>query len=118
MKIFFLRNAPNIIPLSLKVLPVMTVMVFPRKTMDFSCFFSPDCHCGTPYSKAVIPCTRPRTALWRPAARQLPSDGSLRLLGVGSCASRFVISYPNTIIPVKISFPDAFGAATAHYLAV
>ena len=52
------------------------------------------------------------------AARQLPSDGSLRLLGVGSCASRFVIPYPNTTIPEKISFPDAFGAATAHYLAV
>ena len=118
MKIFFIRNAPNTIPLSLKVLPVMTVMVFPRKTMNFSCFFSPGCHCGTPYSKSRIPCTRPNTALWHPAARQLPSDGSLRLLGVRSCASRFVISCPNTIIPEKISVPDAFGTATAHFLAV
>ena len=118
MKIFSIRNAPNTIPLSVKVFPVMTVMVFPRKTMDFSCFFSPDCHCGTPYSKAVIPCTRPRTALWRPAARQLPSDGSLRLLGVGSCASRFMIPCPNTIIPEEISSADPLGAATAPFLAV
>ena len=38
MKIFFIRNAPNTIPLSLKVFLVMTVMVFPRKTMNFHAF--------------------------------------------------------------------------------
>ena len=39
------------------------------------------------------------------AARQLPSDGSLRLLGVGSCASRFMIPYPNTTISEKKQLP-------------
>ena len=29
MKIFFIRNAPNTIPWSLKVFPGMTVMMFP-----------------------------------------------------------------------------------------
>ena len=87
MKIFFIRNAPNTIPLSLKVFPVMTVMVFPRKIMNFSCFFSPDCHCGTPYSKSPIPCTRRNTALWRPTARQLWSDGFRRLINRFGCAS-------------------------------
>ena len=80
MKIFFIRNVPNNIPWSLKVFPVMPVTIFPRKTMKNSCFFLPVCHCGTLYSKSVIPCARPNTALWRPAARQLQSDGSLRLI--------------------------------------
>ena len=87
MKIFFIRNAPNTIPLSLKVFPVMTVMVFPWKNMKFSCFFSPGCHCGTPYSKSVIPCARPSTALWHPAARQLWSDSFRRLINRFGCAS-------------------------------
>ena len=87
MKIFFIRNAPNTIPLSLKVFPVMTVMIFPRKTMNFSCLFSPDCHCGTSYSKSRIPCTRPNTALWRPTARQLWSDGFRRLINRFGCSS-------------------------------
>ena len=49
-------------------------------------FFIPDCHCGTLYSKSAIPCPRPSTVLWRPAARQLQSDGSLRLLTPRSSA--------------------------------
>ena len=87
MKIFFIRNVPNNIPWSLKVFPVMPVTIFPRKTMKNSCFFLPVCHCGTLYSKSVIPCARPKTALWRPAARQLQSDGSLRLITFRSSAS-------------------------------
>ena len=87
MKIFFIRNVPSNIPWSLKVFPVMPVMIFPRKTMKNSCFFLPVCHCGTLYSKSVIQCARPNTALWRPAARQLQSDGSLRLITFRSSAS-------------------------------
>ena len=33
MKIFFIRNVPNNIPWSLKIFPVMSVMIFPRKTI-------------------------------------------------------------------------------------
>ena len=92
MKIFFIRNVPNNIPWSLKVFPVMPVTIFPRKTMKNSCFFLPVCHCGTLYSKSVIPCARPKTALWRPAARQLQSDGSLRLITFRSSASSMLRS--------------------------
>ena len=38
MKIFFMRNVPNNIPWSLKVCPVTSETLFPRKTMNFSCF--------------------------------------------------------------------------------
>ena len=92
MKIFFIRNVPNNIPWSRKVFPVMPVTIFPRKTMKKSCFFLPVCHCGTLYSKSVIPCTRPSTALWRPAVRQLSSDGSLRLITFRSSASSMLRS--------------------------
>ena len=34
MKIFFIRNVPNNIPWSLKVFPVMTVMMFPFKNHE------------------------------------------------------------------------------------
>ena len=91
-KIFFIRNVPNIIPWSLKVFPVMPVTIFPRKPMKNSCFFLPVCHCGTLYSKSVIPCARPKTALWRPAARQLQSDGSLRLITFRSSSSSMLRS--------------------------
>ena len=57
------------------------------KTMKKPCFFSPVCHCGTLYSKSRIPCTRPNTAWWRPAARQLWSDGFRRLINRFGCAS-------------------------------
>ena len=73
MKIFFIRNVPNNIPWPLKVLPVMPVTIFPRKTMKNPCFFSPVCHCGTLHSKSAMPCARQSTALWRLAARQLPT---------------------------------------------
>ena len=53
MKIFFIRNAPNTIPLSLKVFPVMTVMVFPRKTMKNSRFFMYADYCRASYSKCM-----------------------------------------------------------------
>ena len=75
MKIFFVRNVPDNIPWPLKVFPVMPVVIFPRKIMKISCFFLPVCHCGTLYNKSIIPCSRPNTALWRPAVRQLQSDG-------------------------------------------
>ena len=110
MKIFFIRNAPNTIPLSLKVFPVMTVMVFPRKIMNFSCFFSPDCHCGTPYSKSHIPCTRPTTALWRPTARQLWSDGFRRLINRFGCASSMLWSWWFTNRLAIFSWNNAFHA--------
>ena len=92
MKIFFIRNVPNNIPWSLKVFSVMPVTIFPRKTMKNSCFFLPVCHYGTLYSKSVIPCARPKTALWRPVARQLQSDGSLRLITFRSSASSMLRS--------------------------
>ena len=92
MKIFFIRNVPNNIPYSLKVFPVTPATIFPRKTMKISCFFLPVCHCGTLYSKSVIPCARPKTALWRPAARQLQSDGSLRLITFRSSSSSMLRS--------------------------
>ena len=92
MKIFFVRNVPNNIPWLLKVFPMMPVTIFPRKTMKNSCFFLPACHCETLCSKSVIPCARPKTALWRPAARQLQSDGSLRLITFRSSASSMLRS--------------------------
>ena len=39
MKIFFIRNVPNNITLSLEVFLVMPVTIFPRKTMKNSSFF-------------------------------------------------------------------------------
>ena len=92
MKIFFIRNVPNNIPWPRKVFPVMLVTIFPRKIMKFSCFFLSVCYCGTLYSKSIIPCSRPNTALWRPAARQLQSDGSLRLITFKSSASSMLRS--------------------------
>ena len=92
MKIFFIRNVPNKIPWSLKVFPVMHVTIFPRKTMKISCFFLLVHHCGALYSKSVIPCSRPSTTLWRPAARQLQSDGSLRLITFRSSSSSMLWS--------------------------
>ena len=50
------------------------------ETSKISMFFSPVSHCGTLYSKSLIQCTRPNTALWAPAARQLWSDGFRRLI--------------------------------------
>ena len=93
MKIFFIRNVPNNIPWSLKVFSGMPVTIFPRKPMKKSFFFLPVCHCGTLYSKSVIPCARPNTALWRTAARQLQSDGFLRLITFRSSASSMFCSW-------------------------
>ena len=62
------------------------------KNHENPCFFLPVCHCGTLYSKSVIPCARPKTALWRPAARQLQSDGSLRLITFRSSSSSMLWS--------------------------
>ena len=75
-------------------------------------------HCGTPYSKSVIPCPRPRTALWRWAARQVQSDGSLRLMGVGSWASSMFTPRWFTIIPAKNSSLAVSGEPGARLLAV
>ena len=93
MKIFFIRNAPNNIPWLLKVFPAMPVMMFPFKNMKKSWFFSPVWHCWTPYSKSRIRCTRPNTAWWRPAARQLWSDGFRRLMNRFGCASSMLWSW-------------------------
>ena len=93
MKIFFIRNAPNNIPWSLKVFPAVPVMMFPFKNMKKSCFFSPVWHCWTPYRKSRIRCTRPNTAWWRPAARQLWSDGFRRLMNRFGCASSMLWSW-------------------------
>ena len=62
------------------------------KTQQKFMFFLPVCHCGTLYSKSVISCARPNTALWRPAARQLQSARSLRLITFGSSASSMLRS--------------------------
>ena len=62
------------------------------KTHQKFMLFSPACHCGTLYSKSVIPCARLKTALWRPAARRLQSDGSLRLITFRSSASSMLRS--------------------------
>ena len=50
------------------------------ETSKISMLFSPVSHCGTLYSKSLIQCTWPNTALWAPAARQLWSDGFRRLI--------------------------------------
>ena len=54
MKIFFIRNAGNNIPLSLKVFSVMPLAEFPRKTMIFSCVFMFSDHCRVSYSKYML----------------------------------------------------------------
>ena len=53
MKIFFIRNVPNNIPWSLKVFPVMSVMIFPRKTIQNSCFFMFVDYCSDFNSKCM-----------------------------------------------------------------
>ena len=53
MKIFFIRNVSNNIPLSLKVFPVMPLALFPRKTMIFSCVFMLSGYCRVSYSKCM-----------------------------------------------------------------
>ena len=95
----FHQKCPKQHSRSLKVLPVMPVTIFPRKTMKNSCFFLLVCHCGTLYSKSVIPCARLKTALWRPAARQLQSDGSLRLITFRSSASSMFCMWWFTTAP-------------------
>ena len=92
-KMFFIRNVPDSIPWPLKVFPVMPVMKFPRKVMKCSCFFLSVCYCGSLHSESIIPCSRPNTALWRPAIRQLQSDGFLWLITFRSSASRFGCSW-------------------------
>ena len=51
MKIFFIRNAPNNVPWSLKVFPVMPVTIFPRKTIKNPCFFMFGDYCRDSNSK-------------------------------------------------------------------
>ena len=97
MKIFFIRNVPNNIPWPLKVFSVMPVMMFPLKTIKISCFFSPVCHCGTLYSKSVIPCARPSTALWHTFGRCTAEALSLRVFGAGSSASDMLLPPMNTM---------------------
>ena len=70
----------------------------PPKTSSFSMFFILVGHCGTPYSKPETPCAWPRTAFWRPAPRQVQSDGSLRLLTLRSSASDMLVSPTGSII--------------------
>ena len=53
MKIFFMTNAPNNIPWPPKVSPVMFETIFPRKTMNFSCFFMFSDYCRVSYSKCM-----------------------------------------------------------------
>ena len=67
-------------------------------------FFIPVGHYGTPYSKPETPCTWPPTAFWRPAPRQLQSDGSLRLLTLRSSASDMLLS------PINSMFSEVFRA--------
>ena len=107
----FTRNAPDNLPCPLKVFPVMPVMIFPRKTMKNSCFFLPVCHCGTLYSKSVIPCARPSTALWSCSEHCTLRDRSLRPLGVGSCASSMLMTSTVTIIPVIFRPAEQLGRA-------
>ena len=54
MKIFFIRNAGNNIPSSLKVFSVMPLAEFPRKTMIFSCVFMFSAYCRVSYSKCML----------------------------------------------------------------
>ena len=63
------------------------------ETSKISMLFSPVSHCGTLYSKSLIQCTRPNTALWAPAARQLWSDGFRRLINRFGCASSMLWSW-------------------------
>ena len=79
------------------------------KNDEKSCFFLPVCHCGTLYSKSRMPCTRPNTALWRPAARQLCSDGSSRCLGVGSSPLDMLSSWCFSTAPPKRSSWEGIG---------
>ncbi len=51
MKIFFIRNVPNNIPWSLKMLPVMPATIFPRKTIKNSRFFMYADYCRASHSK-------------------------------------------------------------------
>ena len=53
MKIFFIRNAGNNIPSSLKVFSVMPVAEFHAKTMIFSCVFMFSDYCRVSYSKCM-----------------------------------------------------------------
>ena len=53
MKIFSIRNAPNNIPWSLKVFPVMSVTIFPRKTIKNSCFLMFVGYCRDSNSKCM-----------------------------------------------------------------
>ena len=53
MKIFFMRNVPNNIPWSLNVSPVTSETIFPRKPLNFSCFFMFADYCRDFYSKCM-----------------------------------------------------------------
>ena len=82
------------------------------KTMKMSWYFSPVCHCGTPYSKSRIACTRPNTALWRPAVRQLWSDGFRRLMNrFGRASSMLWLWWFTNRLPIfawNFAFPADF----------
>ena len=53
MKIFFIRNVPNNIPWSLKMFPVMSVTIFPRKTVKKHDFFMFADYCRDSNSKCT-----------------------------------------------------------------
>ena len=82
----------------------------PQKTSRFSMVFILVGHCGTSYSKPETPCAWPRTAFWRPAPRQVQSDGSLRLLTLRSSASDMLMTPTNTMFSEVFSARDSTGA--------
>jgi hypothetical protein len=82
----------------------------PQKTFRFSMFFIIIGHCVTPYSKPETPCAWLRTAFWRPAPRQLQSDGSLRLLTLRSSASDMLLPPINTMFSEVFRARDSTGA--------
>ena len=82
------------------------------ETSKISMFFSPVSHCGTLYSKSLIQCTRPNTALWAPAARQLWSDGFRRLMNrFGRASSMLWLWWFTDRLPIfawNFAFPADF----------
>ena len=69
--------------------------------------FLPVCHCGTLYSKSVIPCARPSTALWHTFGRCTAEALSLRVFGARSSSSRGWMPSMSTNILCNLSHAPA-----------
>ena len=87
MKIFFIRNVPNIIPWPLTVVSVIPLTMFLRKTMKNSCFFMLVHYCRDSYCKCINYSIGRSEQIWAWRERWLWRDLFSRPLGVGSSAS-------------------------------